>query len=145
MFSSPSKIQPPKRKILSMSLQACRKRQVTAWSVVAALMIQMLIPFGQALALDANSDLEYQIICTADGIKRLAITDDGQPVQPTGVEACAFCVTHMPAAMAVPQNFAFLTYDALAERATHTLQSQETQVSVWRAARPSSRAPPPFV
>ena len=145
IFSSPSKIQPPKRETLSMSLQACRKRQVTAWSVVAVLFIQMLVPFGQALSLDTNSDLEYQIICTADGIKRLAISEDGQPIQPTGVETCVFCGTHMPTVMAVPQSFAFLTYDALAKCATRPLLSQQTQVNIWRAARPSSRAPPLFV
>ena len=122
---------------------AAMRRQGAVWLAVFAVLAQVLMPFGQALALDANSDYEYQVICTATGITQVAIGADGKPIEPLDVpKSCPFCSLHSSLVLLEPESVpAFTSKSALVPVAS--VQHTEQRIaSIWRGAPQPSRAPP---
>jgi len=122
---------------------AAMRRQGAVWLAVFAVLAQVLMPFGQALALDASSDYEYQVICTATGITQVAIGADGKPIEPLDVpKSCPFCSLHSTLVLLEPESVpAFTSKSALAPVAF--VQPTEQHIaSIWRGAPQPSRAPP---
>lgn len=147
MFSSPHR---PATlwEMIPMSLNTRRqrhRRQVTVRLLVFALLFQVFAPFGQALALSVDPEIEYQVLCTVDGIKQVAVGQDGQPSEPVDRETCVFCLTHGSFVLAAPQNPTIIIHGNWAERTAYAPPSQQNRDSIWRASLPLSRAPPSFV
>lgn len=118
-------------------------RQKAAWLVVLALFVQMLAPFGHALALEVDGDFNYQIICTATGIKQIPIDADGQPLEPRdAISTCPVCYFHGAPALLVPENTPSLTTAAIEVAVEFGLPVQHRSVSLFRTAPNPARAPP---
>ncbi|MBL4613448.1 MAG: hypothetical protein JKY27_01035 [Magnetovibrio sp.] len=120
-------------------------RQLTVWAAAFVLIVQMLLPFGQAVAFDVDQDIEYQIICTANGIKQIPIDQNGAPIEPVDAVSCSSCVMHVVAALLAPQVTALISIEEPVEHASFGLPVEQVQISVWRGSLRPSRAPPLFV
>jgi hypothetical protein len=120
-------------------------RRLTAQVAIFALIVQMLLPFGQALAFSSEQSIEYQIICTASGIKKIPVDHNNGPVDPTNSTPCSFCLVHLAPVLAVPQVASVIVIDEPVEHAVFGLPAQQVQVSIWRSSLRPSRAPPLFV
>ncbi|MFC1672619.1 DUF2946 family protein [Pseudomonadota bacterium] len=120
------------------------RRATMAWLAVFALFVQAMAPLSAAWASEAfgtSMDGELQVICTASGVKTIAIGEDGQPVNPPDMVSCPMCVVHSASAILSPQ---------LGETVTHSVVEQDTYVPVlndvhanlWRASPRPPRGPP---
>lgn len=117
-------------------------RQWAAWVAVCALLIQLVVPFGQALAFDPEQDIEYQFICTANGIKQIPINTDGSPVDPPANASCPFCfLTAAPALFSPAYDCAVVSED-LRIPVSFTQLNEQIPANIWRGAPRPSRAPP---
>ena len=117
-------------------------RSLAALITIFALIVQMLLPFGQALAFSSDQSIEYQIICTANGIKKIPIEQNEAPAQPSDSIPCSTCVVHMSPVLIVPQLASLIIIIEPVEHAVFGLPSQQIQSSVWRSSLRPSRAPP---
>jgi len=129
-----------KREAIAMTHQG------TGWLAVLAVLVQVLMPFGQALAYDVDSDIEYQVICTATGVKQISIGSDGQPIEPLDVpSSCPFCFLHSAVVLLTPETVpTFSTFIVVAPDAYERPVQQRT-AGIWRGAPRPSRAPPLYV
>lgn len=121
---------------------APRRRQWTAWLAVFTLLLQFAVPFGQALAFDPATDIEYQIICTANGVKQIPINADGAPVEAQDTVSCPFCFAYAAPALVQPVLIGGeFSKNAQSDVAfSHPAYIQRT--SIWRGTPRPSRAPP---
>jgi hypothetical protein len=82
-----------------------------------AMLLQIFLPLGAALATPANGDAV--VICTADGIKIVRLGEDGQPLDRSGEDGgnagrtashCGHCTLgHQGAALVPPAHTTFPT------------------------------------
>lgn len=122
---------------------AAMRRQGAVWLAVFAVLAQVLMPFGQALALDPNSDYEYQVICTATGVTQVAIGADGEPIEPLDVpKSCPFCSLHNALILLEPENVPTFTSKSAFVPAAFMEPVGQTPACIWRGAPQPSRAPP---
>ena len=125
---------------------AAVRRQGAAWLAVFAVLAQVLMPFGQALALDASADYEYQVICTATGITQVAIGVDGKPIEPLDVpKSCPFCSLHSTLILLEPESVPAFTSKSAFVRVALMQPVEQAPASIWRGAPQPSRAPPVFI
>lgn len=118
------------------------RRLWAAWFAVFALFAQVLVPFGQALAFDANQDIEYQIICTANGVKQIPIGSDGAPIDVQDTTPCPFCLTYSVPALLQPQ---MLATPLTTQNIAFVFIAHPQHTSIWRGTPRPPRAPPLFV
>ena len=119
------------------------RRQGAAWLAVFAVLAQVLMPFGQALAFDSNADYEYQVICTATGITQVALGADGQPIEPLDVpKSCPFCFLHSALVLLEPESVPALTVQPTSPPVAFVQPAEQHPASIWRGAPRPSRAPP---
>jgi len=121
------------------------RRRVLAWLAVFALVLQTLLPVGQALALETAQDERYIVICTANGIEQHPITQEGTPIVPTSAGPCSHCIAHAPVNFIAPLNTALVVVEPLNQSTAFVVVPQYRQVSIWRSQIRPSRAPPLFV
>lgn len=122
---------------------AAVRRQGAAWLAVFAVLAQVLMPFGQALARDANADYEYQVICTATGITQVAINADGEPIEPLDMpKSCPFCSLHNALVLLEPESVPALTAQSTFRPTVFVHPAVQHPASIWRGAPNPSRAPP---
>lgn len=121
------------------------RRRFTAWVAVVALIFQMLVPFGQALAFNADQGTEFQYICTVTGIKQIPIDHAGDPAEPADTVSCPFCFVHFSPALFVPQEDTVIKIDMPVEPAAFGLPVQQVHVRIWHGSLHPSRAPPSIV
>jgi len=122
---------------------AAVRRQGAAWLAVFAVLAQVLMPFGQALALDTSADYEYQVICTATGITQVAIGADGKPIEPLDVpKSCPFCSLHSVLILLEPESVPAFTSKSALVPVAFVQPAQQHIASIWRGAPQPSRAPP---
>jgi len=112
-----------------------------AWMVVVALCVQILMPLSSALAFDVGAGGEFQVICTANGIRTIAIDLDGVPIDPADMLSCPLCVMHAVSGIFNPQEI------AVAEIVIHVVRDFSrpnpcVRSSIWCGPPRSSRAPP---
>ncbi|MBF0250719.1 MAG: hypothetical protein HQL35_08845 [Alphaproteobacteria bacterium] len=122
-------------------------RPTAAWLVLLSLMVQVLLPFGQALAFEPTPDgeVEYLLICTANGIKQVPLGDGRSPIESRQtVDFCPYCVTHaVSAVLPVAQILLGLPGETGPDR--FATPSSIDHAALWRATPPPSRGPPPGV
>lgn len=121
------------------------RRQLTVWFAAFALIDQILMPFAQAMAFDANQGIEYQVICTANGIKQIPIDQNGTPIEPVDLVTCSSCVMHVAPVLLTPQLSTQIIIEEPVEHAAFGLPVQITQASIWRSSLRPSRAPPHII
>lgn len=121
------------------------RHQGVATFAVLALMMQVLLPFGQAIAFDADTDIEYQIVCTSSGVKQIAVGADGSPIELQDALPCPFCFTHNTPALTLPDEGpnAALVLPARVQ-ASFVRVSQRLHTNLWQSTPNPSRAPPHF-
>lgn len=117
------------------------RRAFVAWLAVFALFAQVLAPLSSALAFEAGAGDEFQVICTANGVKTITINQDGEPPHPAAARSCPFCITHTAPGIFTPE--------AITVTATVTPFAQNfaqpiayVQSSIWRGSPQPARAPP---
>ncbi|HEY9080527.1 DUF2946 domain-containing protein [Magnetovibrio sp.] len=119
------------------------RRQGTVWLAVFAVLAQVLMPFGQALALGANADYEYQVICTATGITQVAVGADGQPIEPLDVpKSCPFCFLHSSVVLLQPEQVPTPGMRMVVVPVAFEHPAHQRTASIWRGSPQPSRAPP---
>lgn len=116
-------------------------RHLTVQLVLFVLMLQSLLPLGQALAFETAPGSTYQIICTGDGLRAVRLDANGAPVESTVEIPCVFCVLHAAPVALVPLDAPSFT-GPLVERATYLAPTRQFQPSLWRTTLRPSRAPP---
>jgi len=121
-----------------------RRRWVT-WLAVLALAAQIVVPFAHAVAFDAGVGVEYEIICTANGIKQIPVNSDGEPIDPRVVAPCPFCSLTTAPVLFVPMPGTIIVTDHERVRITFARPAAQSQASIWRGTTRPSRAPPLFV
>lgn len=117
-------------------------RRLTTWACLFALIAQIFVPLGQVLASDTDQGIEYQLICTADGVKQILIDETGAPIEPQDVVSCAFCLMHAPPILIAPQLSAVGVVEALGEQAIFARPVHQVQTNIWRGRLHLTRAPP---
>lgn len=121
-------------------------RTFATWLAVFALVVQTFMPLGQALAANALQNDGFQIICTANGIEQVPLSQDGAPVVPTNFGPCSHCLMHGSVAMFTPQSTHAIVLSIPAEHSVaFALPIQQTHANIWRGLPRPSRAPPKFV
>jgi len=121
------------------------RRQATALAAVFMLLVQVLMPFGQALAFDVGQDIEYQIICTPTGVQQIPIGVDGAPIAPQDMAPCPFCFVSNAPPLFTPEVAPFLIVTDEVGHEIFTQAFDRNHTNVWRGAPHPSRAPPRFV
>lgn len=121
------------------------RRKLTVWVAVVAFIFQMLVPFGQALAFNADQGTEFQYICTVTGIKQIPIDESGDPIEPTDAAPCPFCFVHFTPALFVPQQANIIILHEPIEHTVFGLPIQQVPNSIWRSSLRPPRAPPLFI
>lgn len=117
------------------------RRQVTASIAIFALIAQILIPFGQALAFSAESNIEYQVVCTANGFKKIAIDTSGDPIEAPDGTNCPLCL--LQGSSAVLQKVEEGGSHVGDVRKTAFAPSRiDNHTSLWRAGPRAPRGPP---
>lgn len=115
------------------------------WMVLLALLFQNVVPFGQALAAGLGQDVEYQIICTANGIKQVPIGDLGEPIETQSTDFCPFCFTTSAPVFLEPQADVAVFHVVNHDERTFITATDVDFSSVWRSIPRPSRAPPVFI
>jgi len=115
------------------------------WLAVLVLSAQVLLPFGQALASNGEQELEYQLICTANGVKRILIDANGEPIDAQDAAPCPFCFTSTTLALLQPAETAALIKQPQVAPMVFTPLAHLGHTSTWRNVSLPSRAPPRFV
>jgi len=118
------------------------RRQLTAWVAVVALIVQIFVPLGQALAVDGDQGIEYQVICTANGFKQIPIDQNGAPIEIEDGVQCAFCLVHSTPALMSPLDSDLVTVFEETDHHTFALLIQHGPANIWRGAPRPSRGPP---
>jgi len=119
------------------------RRQGVAWLAVFAVLAQVLMPFGQALAYDVDGDYEFQTICTATGITQIVIGANGEPIEPLDVpKSCPFCSLHNALILLQPDHGPALASSMALTPVAFAHPVEQRAASVWRSAQQPSRAPP---
>lgn len=121
---------------------AHQPRQISAWLAVLALLVQVLLPFGQALALGPSQDIEYQIICTANGVKQIPINGDGTPIDAQDAAPCPFCFTYAAPSLLQPETNTFILDSQSDKTVSYAISANDQHTSIWRGTPRPSRAPP---
>jgi hypothetical protein len=109
---------------------------------VFALVLQTLLPVGQALALETAQDDSYIVICTANGIEQHPIDEGGTPIVPTSAGPCSHCLAHVPVNFIAPLDTASVVIEPLDQTTTFVVVFSHRQASIWRNLTRPSRAPP---
>jgi len=121
------------------------RRRWVALLAVFALVAQVVVPFGHAMAFDAGVGVEYQVICTANGFKQIPVNADGAPINPQVVAPCPFCFLTTAPALFVPTPDTTIVADVERAHVTFARPAAQHQASIWRGTPRPSRAPPLFV
>jgi len=121
------------------------RRQWTTWLAVLVLAAQVLVPFGHALASNGDQGLEYQLICTANGVKQILIDANGEPIDAQDVAPCPFCLTTATLALFQPEDISALFKQPNIEPVVFARLSHHSHAHTWRGKSLPSRAPPQFV
>jgi hypothetical protein len=116
------------------------RRAFVAWLAVFALFVQVLAPLSSALAFDAGTDGEFRVICTATGVKTVALGQNGEPATPEQGISCPFCLIHAPAALVPP--VAALGDHIQLTKPDFALPHAQRQANLWRAHPNLPRGPP---
>ena len=121
-----------------------------AWLLVFVMGLQALAPIGQALAFDAAKDVNFVYVCTSDGIKKVAIDENGMPVSEPSLDernlsSCLFCTTHAAPALLQPDALSTPMVSAGVVKIALTLPANSHHGSIWRSTSRPPRAPPLFV
>lgn len=119
-----------------------RLRDWGALLALFAILVQNIVPFGQALAVEPGSDVDYQIVCTASGIKQVPLGEDGQPVDPQGAEFCPFCFISSAPLFLEPAFEIAVQRIERGEHRTIAIAPSSELPSLWRTIPRPSRAPP---
>ncbi|MCW8914797.1 MAG: DUF2946 domain-containing protein [Magnetovibrio sp.] len=117
-------------------------RRIPAWLAVFTLLAQVLMPFGQALAFAPDQDVEYQIICTANGVKQIPINADGSPIDAQDARQCPFCFTYSAPSLLQPEVSTIIVDSHADNRVSFAQITSEHRISIWRGTPQPSRAPP---
>lgn len=117
------------------------RRATMAWLAVFALFVQAMAPLSAAWASEAGAGAELQVICTASGVKTIAIGQDGQPIDPNETATCAFCVLHASGAILTPQIGETVTHTVV-EQDAYVLVLNDVHANLWRATPRPPRGPP---
>jgi len=123
----------------------CTRRRVSAWLAVFALVLQTLLPVGQALALETAQDERYIVICTVNGIEQHPISQEGTPIVPSSTGPCSHCIAYGSVNFIAPLATASVILEPLNQPTAFVVVPQYRQVSIWRSQTRPSRAPPLFV
>ena len=119
------------------------RRRWTALVAVFALIAQMLLPLGQALALDGGQGNDLQAMCLPNGFKLVPIEQNGTPTVPANAVPCPLCTLQLAPALPTPQDTAtVIILDAPAHQVVFGLPLQHTRTSIWRDTYRPPRAPP---
>ena len=118
------------------------RRQWTALVAIFAIVTQMLLPLGQALAFDSGQNFDYQNMCLPDGYKFSSSERNDTPTVPTNSVPCPLCTLQLAPTLPTPQEITIIIIDAPAQHAVFSLPHQHTRTSIWRDALQPSRAPP---
>jgi len=117
-------------------------RRLPAWLALLSLVAQLLVPFGQALALDPIQDIEYQVICTASGVKQIAVDTDGNPILPQNAAPCPFCFSHAAPSVLQPEVGSVFVKHAPDVVVSFARLENDQHASLWHGVAHPSRAPP---
>lgn len=127
-------------------LPFCKKsvtrRAVLSWLAAFALFAQALVPLSSALAFDASSGGDFQVICTATGVKTIHIGQDSAPIEPHEVVSCPFCMVHAPGALLLPLTSDAILDHVIAEKPIFVLARANRHANLWRALPRPPRGPP---
>ncbi|MFC1672617.1 DUF2946 domain-containing protein [Pseudomonadota bacterium] len=117
------------------------RRASVAWLAVFALFVQAMAPLSAAWASGTGAGGELQVICTANGVKTIAIDQDGLPIDPTEAVTCAFCVLHASGAILTPKISERFTHSVV-EQDSYALVLSDVHANLWRASPRPPRGPP---
>ena len=121
------------------------RRAMTAWLTAFALFVQAFFPLATAWAFDGQGDGQIggvQVICTANGVKTIAIDGDGNPIEDQAEQpTCPFCVLHASAAILTPLA-PELGAKVLDAKRTVIRPTADVLGAVWRAGPNPPRGPP---
>ena len=120
-------------------------RRLATWLAVLVLSAQVLVPFAQALAADDPQGLEYQLICTASGVKQILIGEDGAPIDAQDAAPCPFCLAYATSALLQPEDVSVLIEAQRADPMVFPQVSGIDHADTWRSASQPSRAPPQVI
>ena len=118
------------------------RRRWATWLAVLVLAAQVLLPFGQALASNGEPGFEYQLICTANGVKQILIDANGEPIDAHDAAPCPFCFTSTPPALLQPDDFSVLLEQLHVHPVVFARLAHLSHASTWRGQSQPSRAPP---
>ena len=117
-------------------------RAVTAWLVALSLLVQGLVPLGQALAAEEGFGDNFQVICTAQGVKTIAVDENGQPTDPKEAVSCPFCLVHASAVGIAPQDNLSLSFPHETLKASFGVVRTDRHANLWHARPRMPRGPP---
>lgn len=123
------------------SQRPARRHAFAAWLTAFALLVQGLVPLGQALAFESAGG-DFQVICTAQGVKTIAVDENGQPTDPQDTVACPFCLVHAPAIGVVPQDGLSLTFPHETLKTAFGVTREDRYASLWHIRPRLPRGPP---
>ncbi len=108
-----------------------------------ALLTQVLMPFGQALALDLSQDIEYQLICTIDGIKQIPVNESDAPLPLEDIgRQCPFCsISGTPVSLQLNATTVVIPSD-ITDDVSYGRDEPSRDATIWRGSSSPSRAPP---
>lgn len=113
-----------------------------AWFAGLALLLQAWAPFAQAVARDFSPDIEYQFICTVDGIKQIPVDGKEVPSGTSGGVSCPFCLTYASPALVQPAAQPLVQAVSATSELISPPFHQDVQSNLWRGGPNPSRAPP---
>ncbi|MBC8267270.1 MAG: DUF2946 domain-containing protein [Rhodospirillaceae bacterium] len=130
-------------KVMRLKRVARPKRQVASWLAMFALLMQVLMPFGQALAFDSPQDIEYQLICTANGIKQIPINGNDAPLPQQDIgPRCPFCTISFAPVLLQPDAIAAVIRKEITDDVSYGRDEPSRDATIWRGSSSPSRAPP---
>ena len=122
------------------------RRTFATWLALFALVLQTVMPMGQAFAANALQSDDTPFICTMNGMQQAGTNQEEMPVTPSDSGPCSHCLMHVSAALFTPQGTdAILLSIPAGHRVSFALPKQQTHASIWRGLPRPSRAPPKFV
>jgi len=133
--------QPGRNLRLWRTAEFARCRWAT-WLAVLVLSAQVLLPFGQALASNDEQGLEYQLICTANGVKQILIDANGAPIDAQDAAPCPFCFTSTTLALFQPEDLSVLLERPRSGPVVFAPLAHLNHASTWRGRSQPARAPP---
>lgn len=119
-----------------------RPRSFVVWLIALSLLLQGLMPLGQALASDDGFGDNLQVICTAQGIKTITVDENGQPTDPKEAVSCPFCLVHAPTVGIAPQDALSLTFPHETLKTAFGVAREDRHASLWHVRPRLPRGPP---